>query len=675
MSKSILLRGAALIVAAVSPILLCAQFQAPNPDELKMTQDPKAPGADAVYLEINVVSNDPMHFESNYYRIKVLTEKGKELATVNLPYMKGNRKVSDIRARTIHPDGTVIPLNVKPEDLLSAKVGENQFGRMVFTLPSVEVGSILEYSYEYRWDDDAFISPQWEIQRPYFVHKAHYQFTPFKAFMPRGSADATTNMYLTDDRGRVVNSLIWWNRLPLGVTMQTSVNGSYSVDVSDVPPIPDEDHMPPVNTLLYKVFFYYKAASSPEQFWPSEAKLWSKDVDKFAEPSKAIEGAVSGLIAPGDSDLDKAKKLYDAVQALDNTDYSRTKSASEMKELKIKVAKHAQDTWEQKSGSSEDIAMLYLTMLRAAGLSAYAVKVVDRDRGIFDPSYLSLDQLDTTVVMLSTGGRQIVLDPGEKMCPFETVNWRHSYAGGLAQSAQGVSYAATPMQQYQDNIMQRLGDVYLDPQGGVTGHINIIMVGQRALHWRQAALEEDDAELKKQFDREELERVVPEGVEAHVDHFLSIDEPYTSLMAVVNLKGSIGTATAKRLILPGFFFETRGQAPFVNEEKRLEPVDMHYGDRVTDQVVYHLPDGVVVEGAPQDENIGWQGHALLVAKSATQPGEIIIAQTLTVAFTMVKPEEYQDLRGFYQKVAAADQQQLVLTTSPSAQTGPVGVAH
>jgi hypothetical protein len=102
---------------------------------------------------------------------------------------------------------------------------------------------------------------------------------------------------------------------------------------------------------------------------------------------------------------------------------------------------------------------------------------------------------------------------------------------------------------------------------------------------------------------------------------------------------------------------------------------MHYGERVSDAVTYHLPDGVTVEGAPQDANIGWPGHALLIAKSAAQSGQIEIGQTLSVAFTFAKPDEYQDLRGFYQKVAAADQEQLVLTTSPSTQTGPVGVAH
>ncbi len=669
-----LLRGAVLFFAAMSPIILCAQFQPPNPDELKMTADPKAPGADAVYLDVEKITNDPNHFETVYVRLKVLTEKGKELATVEVPYAKGNRKVADIKGRTVHPDGTVVPLNVKPEDLLIEKTGKNQFGRMVFTLPSVEVGSILEYSYDYRWDDDEFIPPEWEIQQPYFIHKAHFQFTPFKAFMPTGTPGAETNIELLDSRGRAAHYLLWWRYLPKNVDIQTSLNGSYSVDVTDVPAAPDEERMPPIQSLLYRLDFYYCYANNANAFWASEAKLWAKDVDKFAEPSKTIQDAVNGLIAPTESDLDKARKLYDAVQALDNTDYSRTKTVSEMKELKIKEAKHAQDTWTQKSGSSEDIAMLYLAMLRAAGLNAYAVKVVDRDRANFDPAYMSLDQLDSTIVALSTGGKEIVLDPGEKMCPFQTVSWRHSGATGIGESPQGVAVSVTPMQQYKDNVTQRLGDVSVDAQGGITGHINITMTGQTALHWRQRALEEDDTELKKEFDRE-LEGVVPDGVEAHVNHFLSMDDPYTNLMAVVNVKGSLGAATAKRLILPGFFFETRGHVPFVNEDKRLEPVDMHYGDRVTDEITYHLPDGMTVEGAPQDANIGWPAHALFVAKSATQPGQITIAQTLSVAFTLAKPEEYQDLRGFYQKVAAADQEQLVLTRSATAQAVPAGVAH
>ncbi|MGA7343052.1 MAG: DUF3857 and transglutaminase domain-containing protein [Terracidiphilus sp.] len=656
------LHSAILFAVAISPALVCAQFQTPTDEELKMTSDPKAPGAAAVYLYIEEIDNDPMHYQGIYQRIKVLTEKGKDLATVELPYTRGDWKITDISGRTIHPDGTVIPLTGKPEDLLSEKVGERQIGRKVFTLPSVEVGSILEYRYNLRYDDNHFSSPSWEIQKPYFVHKAHYQFTPFEAFMSNNHQGMSSSNFLVDERGRAVNSLIWWKHLPDGVDIKTDVGGHYTVDVTDVPPAPDEEWMPPVQSYLYKVFFYYKAASDPSDFWISEAKFWSKDVDHFAEPTKAIHAAVDGLVAPSDSELDKAKKLYAAVEALDNTDYSRAKSASEMKQLKLKEAKRAEDTWTQKSGSSDDIALLYLAMLRAAGLSAYAMKVVDRESGIFDPSYMSFDQLDITLVILSSGGKETILDPGEKMCPFGTLNWRHSEARGIRQSAQGLSIMSTPAQSYNDNPTTRNADFTLDDHGGITGTMSIVMAGQAALRWRQRALENDISEVKKQFDRE-LEEIVPDGVDAHIDHFLALDQPDSNLIAMVNVKGSLGMATARRLLLPGFFFETRGHVPFVSEEKRLEQVDMHYADRVTDIVTYHLPAGMTVEGAPQDNKISWAGHAVCVVKSQSQPGQLVIAHSVARGFALAKAEEYQDLRGFYQKVAAADQAQLVLTTT------------
>jgi hypothetical protein len=72
---------------------------------------------------------------------------------------------------------------------------------------------------------------------------------------------------------------------------------------------------------------------------------------------------------------------------------------------------------------------------------------------------------------------------------------------------------------------------------------------------------------------------------------------------------------------------------------------------------------LAVEGAPQDTNIPWEGHAVFVTKAVSAPSQITIARSFTRAFTFVKPDEYQDLRGFYRKVAAADQQQLVLTKS------------
>jgi transglutaminase-like putative cysteine protease len=60
----------------------------------------------------------------------------------------------------------------------------------------------------------------------------------------------------------------------------------------------------------------------------------------------------------------------------------------------LKVAKRAEDTWAQKSGSSQDIALLYLAMLRAAGLTAYDMKVSIAVSASSIPATSISDQLD-----------------------------------------------------------------------------------------------------------------------------------------------------------------------------------------------------------------------------------------------------------------------------------------
>jgi hypothetical protein len=662
MRISAIVRLLSLLLALTSPAFLLAQFQQATDEELKMTADPKAPGAAAVFLYVEEIDNDPIHFKSIYVRIKVLQEKGKELATVTLPYMQGTTKVTDIKARTIHSDGTVIPLEVKPEDLLVAKVtvreGEQlQAGRKVFTLPSVEVGSILEYRYQIHHDDEMYSSPTWEIQRPYFVHQARYSFTPASQFCPQNMHTATS--YLIDPRGRAINALLYWPILPPGVTLKPDINGVFHLDLKDIPAAPDEDWMPPINGLLYHVMFYYTTTHSGTEYWLDEAKHWSQNVDRFAETSMKIKLAIVGLISPTDSDLDKAKKLYSAVQDLDNTDFSRKKTGSEMKQDKLKSAKHAEDTWAQKSGSSQDIALLYLAMLRAAGLTAYDMKVVDRSQRVFSINYLNFDQLDDDIILVNIAGKDIPLDPGEKMCPFGTLNWKHSATTGIRQGGKDRNLAMTPEQDYTANKITRTGDITLDAQGTITGRLSIVMRGQVALYWRQTALKNDSTELNKQFERW-LESTVPEGVEAHIDSFSGLEDQDTPLEAIIIVSGSLGTSTPKRLMFPGFFFQTRSREPFVNQEKRLEPVDMHFPEQVIDQILYHVPDGLTVEGAPQNNRIAWEGHAIMNTMIISSSGKISVGRVLSRSFSTVKPEDYQALRGFYQKVAAADQEQIVL---------------
>jgi hypothetical protein len=63
------------------------------------------------------------------------------------------------------------------------------------------------------------------------------------------------------------------------------------------------------------------------------------------------------------------------------------------------------------------------------------VQVADRKRRIFDPNLLSLDRFDSLLMVLRIDGKEIFLNPGEKVCPCGQLHRTHSLAGGLAEIA------------------------------------------------------------------------------------------------------------------------------------------------------------------------------------------------------------------------------------------------
>ncbi|MGZ7100329.1 MAG: hypothetical protein ACXVJ8_17800, partial [Candidatus Angelobacter sp.] len=292
-------------------------------------------------------------------------------------------------------------------------------------------------------------------------------------------------------------------------------------------------------------------------------------------------------------------------------------------------------------------------------------QVVNRNRALFDPNFLSLSQLDDYIAVVTLAGKDVLLDPGEKMCPFGTVHWKHSYASGLRLTDNGPVGATSPAVPYTASTISRIANLSVDPSGNVKGTARFILTGQEALHWRQLALKNDEAEVKKQF-IESIHADLPDGVQADFDHFLSLDQYNSNLMAFVTVSGGLGTATGKHFFLPEQFFEAHAKHPFVAQDKRTTPIDVHYPRMETDDVTYHLPSDLAVEIPPPPGAITWPDHAILKVKATAKETDVTIARSAAFNFTMLAPKDYGDLHDFYQKVATADQQQLVLTRSQTA---------
>jgi hypothetical protein len=295
---------------------------------------------------------------------------------------------------------------------------------------------------------------------------------------------------------------------------------------------------------------------------------------------------------------------------------------------------------------------------------------VDRNRALFDPNYLEFDQLDDYVAIVVLDGKEVFLDPGQKMCPFGLLHWKHTLAGGIRLADKDAHlFGSTPPDTYKQSVTQRTGDLQIDTEGNVKGAVTIAMSGMDALYWRQLTLQNDVEEIKKQFN-DSIREQIPEGVTAEVDHLTALDDSSQNLIAVVNVSGSLAAATGKRLFLPGLFFQSRAAHPFVAQDKRITPVDMHYARAEQDDITYHLPPGYSVESAPQSTDLPWPNHAALKIRSRAKEASVEVARSLVRNFAVLDPKDYSDLHDFYQKVASADQQQIVLTSAPPANPAP-----
>ena len=151
-----LMRWAAVLLLFPLPLVmrsLAADWPPISPKELSMTSVPEVPGAPAVILYREQTDDDINHHHHIYVRMKILREGDAELAEVQVPFNSGFYHIGDINGRTVHPDGSITPFAVTSSEKLVSR-GQGVFLRTTgFTLPDMQVGSIIDYQYDVRYVD------------------------------------------------------------------------------------------------------------------------------------------------------------------------------------------------------------------------------------------------------------------------------------------------------------------------------------------------------------------------------------------------------------------------------------------------------------------------------------------------------------------------------------------
>jgi transglutaminase-like putative cysteine protease len=646
------------------------QWIAPTPEELKMTSIAEAPDAKAVVLYRDELTEDDNHMWSTYMRVKVLTEAGKDLGNVRIGFNKRSDgrgyTVDQIAGRTIEPDGTIVPFTGKPYEKVVDQGSGYKRAYKVFSMPQVQVGSIIEYRYKLRWEDNWYAPPEWEIQTDLYLRKGHFLWKPTDKELlhtSRGGRESGTS------------TLVWSAALPKGVEVSKTRLPTgrllLEVNVQNVAPFGLEEYMPPFQTAAYHVFFYYSPYHTPQEYWKTEGGYWSSDTNKFVGNSGYVREAATAATAGATTDEEKAKRLYALARTIENTDYSRKRDRAEEKQEGLKETKSAEDVLRRKRGTGDEIAMTFVALARAAGLNASVMAVSDRSFQTINASWLDFGrQLNDDIAVVAYDGKDHFFDPGSPYTTFGHLSWKHSLSGGVRQQGRDTAMIPTPAEGYKDSKTARIANLVLMDGGHMSGTVTLRWSGSPAVEWRQTALRNDEAELRELLTKY-AQSVLPGGTEVKLTQLEGVSDEANPLKAVFAVSGNLGSAAGSRVVVPSDIFVEHQQPTFPHAE-REQPVYFHYAEMVQDAVRIAYPEGFTVESAPAEETVKLKQNAVYSQKSKQVGNTITVWRDLTIGEIYYPVEEFPDLRKFYADFEHKDHSSIVLKRAVGA--GPAAAA-
>ena len=637
------------------------------PADLALKDNPAQPGADAMILyrrsRVDAKRADiDEDFDEEYFRVKVFTARGaKETSKIQIFFSKENSDIKDIRARTIGTDGKIINFDGKVFEETVAASNGNSYLAKTFQLSDVQPGCIIEYQYrlQYKAVPGAVVFylhwQSWIVSDRFFTRDATFSINPY---VPKSNFDPTLYFRSTG--------------LPKGSLPQKQGNGSYSMEVHNIPGIEEEPLMPPARSLQARVEFFYRYKDEPggettQQFWNRIGKKWSDEVDKFVNKKSALEGDLSQTVGVSDPPEVKLRKIYARVQKIHDLNDEPRKTEAEKKKGNNKTEESAEGVLKHGSGTERQINWLFVGLARAAGFEAAEVYFVPRNQDLFIPGGQNIGPLTDDLVWVRAGGKEYWLDPAALYYPFGLMPWNETESKGIRVTKQGSEFVETPAAASSDATISRRVDLEVKEDGSASGRLLVDFAGGEGALRRTWHRRDDETGRRKALESE-IQNWLPGGATFELTSIANWND--TSLP--LHVEGTItnarmGSSSGRRLIVPIEVFQTSFKTTF-EPQRRVNPVYFSFRFEEKDDVKIHCPAGYKIETIPPRKVINPGTAMAYEITPGEDGGGIEVKRHFTLSDIHYPVDSYAALRSFFNLVKSDDEAQVVFQNVETAKS-------
>jgi Domain of Unknown Function with PDB structure (DUF3857) len=631
-----------------------------SPEDLAMKDNPASPGADAMILyresvvDTRKTSSDG-DSDEEYFRIKVFTKEGTKQGHVEVAFDKEWEDISYVTGRTIRPDGSIVKFDGQVLETTAVRAGERKVLVKTFTLPDVQPGSIIEYKYQRQSKPHYVHNLEWVVSASMFTREGHFTYIPYTGYGGLGLSA----------RSRFHN-------LPAGTMPKLQVDGSYKMDVQNVPALQEEALMPPEGAIAASVEFYYEEPNEPsesdpaEKFWNNYAKKWNGELEHFIDKRHALETEAAKTVGPADPPETKLRKIYARVLQLRNLNMEDYRTQKENKAENLKPPSNAEEALNRGYANGRQINFLFVGLARAAGFDATEIFVQPRNIALyFAPNDNEANRMRADIVWVHAGSQDYYLDPGARYFSFGIMPWYETDAGGIRVTKRGGEVVTSGHAQSADATVVRDTDLTVSQDGSIAGTIQVDFTGEEGGLLRLDSRKEDETGRTKDLE-DRIKSWLPVGSDFQITKIADWDdaEKPVHVEGTVSIP-SFAKGALRRMLMPLEVFKG-GQSSLFAPASRVNLIYFHYPYQEIDDLRLHLPSGFRVETLPQAQKLDLGAAAYEISAASAGDG-VEVKRHLSVNGFLFSKDAYPTLRAFFGTVRTNDNAQMVLQNNTPAQ--------
>lgn len=588
--------------------------------------------AGELYCDLSDIASS-MQME-RHIRIKILKDKGKDQADIHLPYysFRNVEYIKNLQAQTYNLDaaGNITVAKVEKK-LIYEKAIDKLHSEQVFTFPEVKAGSIIEYKWTQIWG--SFDLEDWYFQQDIPVKYSRYRIDfPKEIEVYAMPLCALPYESKKDTRG-------------------TRSIQTYSM--KNIPALRDEPYISCDEDYLQRLELRFLAVILPThresliKTWPQKIKTLMEDEDFGVQLKRNI---------PRTADLDEQlKSITDPFRKMAIIHEYVRKNMEWNGYRNIWALHGVRAAWKDKKGTSGEINLILVNLLKDAGLKAHAILVSTREHGIVTTAVADIGQFDKVMAYVEIDDKTYVLDGTEKITPSHLIPLDVMYSEGLViEKPETFEWGWKPLwneHKLLKNVVVLQGAI--DESGVMNGRASLLSYDYARVLRIEDAKKDKSKFLEKYFKAEN------QGAAIDSLEFENLDVDSMPLVQKVQFKIPVNASGEYKYFSTNLFTRLE-KNPFVADNRFS---DVFFGVNQSYSIVANItiPEGYAFETLPKNMRLIMPDTSISITRRlAAENNQLSVRITLDFKKPFFTVQEYADFREFYKQLFAILSEQIAI---------------